>query len=55
MSYPDGHKRYRVIDDEDDEAVLDSFDTLFEAEQALTRALNEGVDAYLQDAEDFYG
>lgn len=52
MSYPDGHKRYRVIDDENDDEVLDSFVTLFEAEQALTRALNEGVDAYLQIIED---
>lgn len=48
--YPDGHQRYRIVTDDDE--VLDSYDFLFHAEQALCRALNEDCDVYLQDAEE---
>lgn len=53
MIYPDGHYRYRVIDDgSDNERVLESFNTLYEAEVALCMALNNDIDAYLMDAEE---
>ncbi|WP_289101028.1 glutaredoxin [uncultured Marinobacter sp.] len=53
MIYPDGHRRYRVVDDSDNkEEVLDSFSILLQAEIALTRALNNNVDAYLMDAKE---
>ena len=50
MTYPDGHHRYRIVTD--DGEVLDSYDSLSDAEQALCRALNEDCDVYLQDAEE---
>jgi len=55
MIYPDGHRRYRVIDDGDDnETVLESFDTLYEAEVALCVACNNDIDAFLMDAQEMY-
>ena len=53
MVYSDGHHRYRVVDDADNkEEVLDSFSILLQAEIAMTRALNDNIDAYLMDAEE---
>lgn len=51
--YPDGHKRYRIVEERDGEDwVLDSFDDLYQAEDALRRACDHDHDAYLMDGED---
>lgn len=54
--YPDGHRRYRVIEEhpDEEERVLSSFDSLLEAEEALCRTCNHELDAYLMDGDEMF-
>lgn len=51
--YPDGHDRYRIVEEiNGEDVVLDSFADLTKAEAGLCAALNHEHDAYLMDAEE---
>jgi len=51
--YPDGHLRYRIVEEvAGEDVVLNSYAHLSDAEQALCTAINHGHDAYLVDAEE---